>query len=72
MSARLIPVAQQFGGSLGGAVVRHHAWLFGDFEQQRQKNPISVINPAFANLDQTDFQVPDAVQLPAANNVLSS
>ncbi len=64
---RPVDILQQFGGSLGGPVVHHHAWLFGDYEQQRQKSPISVVNPAFTGLDQTDFQVPDAVQLPAPN-----
>ena len=64
---RSVDILQQFGGSLGGPVARNHAWLFGDYEQQRQKNPISVVNPAFANLDQTDFQVPGTVPLPAPN-----
>jgi hypothetical protein len=58
---------QQFGGSLGGPIVSHHTWFFADYEQQKQKNPISVVNPAFADLSQTDFQVPASVQLPAPN-----
>ena len=65
--ARPVDILQQFGASLGGPLVTHHAWLFGDYEQQRQKNPISVINPAFAGLDQNEFEVPDTVQLPAPN-----
>lgn len=64
---RPVDILQQFGGSVGGPVVPHHAWLFGDYEQQRQKDPISVVNPAFAAVDQTDFKVPDTVQLPAPN-----
>jgi hypothetical protein len=64
---RPVNILQQFGGSLGGPVVPRHAWLFGDYEQQRQKNPISVVNPAFADVDQTDFLVPSTVQLPAPN-----
>ena len=31
-------VLQQFGGSLGGAILPHRAWFFVDYEQQRQKN----------------------------------
>ena len=61
---RPVNILQQFGGSLGGAIVPHHAWLFGDYEQQRQKNPISVINPAFADVNQTEFLVPASAQLP--------
>jgi hypothetical protein len=64
---RPVDILQQFGGSLAGPVVPRHAWLFGDYEQQRQKNPISVVNPAFADVSQDDFQVPDDVQLPAPN-----
>ena len=64
---RPVDILQQFGASLGAPVVRHHAWLFGDYEQQKQKDPISVINPAFADVSQTDFQVPDSSPLPAPN-----
>jgi Carboxypeptidase regulatory-like domain/TonB dependent receptor len=64
---RPVNLLQQFGGSLGGPIVPHHTWFFADYEQQKQKNPISVVNPAFADLSQTDFQVPASVQLPAPN-----
>ncbi len=67
---RPVNVLQQFGGSLGGPIVHHHAWFFADYEQQRQEDPISVINPAFADVSQTDFQVPANVQLPAPNGSL--
>ncbi|HWZ81063.1 MAG TPA: carboxypeptidase regulatory-like domain-containing protein [Terriglobales bacterium] len=60
-------ILQQFGGSLGGPVLPSRAWFFVDFEQQRQKNPISVINNAFADVDQVSFGVPDGVQLPSPN-----
>src|SRR5882672_10730581 len=65
--ARPVNILQQFGGSVGGPVVSNRAWFFVDYEQQRQKNPISVINPAFAAVDQEDFGVEDDVQLPAPN-----
>ena len=64
---RPVNILQQFGGSLGGAIRPHHAWFFADYEQQRQKNPISVINQAFAGLNQTDFGVPEGLQLPSPN-----
>ena len=64
---RPVNILQQFGGSVGGTIVRKRAWFFVDYEQQRQKNPISVINPAFAEADQEDFGVEDDVQLPAPN-----
>jgi len=67
---RPVDILQQFGASLGGPIVSHHLWFFGDYEQQRQKNPISVINPSFANISQTDFGVPDGVQLPAPDGSL--
>jgi hypothetical protein len=64
---RPVDILQQFGGSLGGALVPHRAWFFIDYEQQRQKNPISVVNPVFADVSPEDFGVGDNVQLPAPN-----
>jgi Carboxypeptidase regulatory-like domain/TonB dependent receptor len=66
--ARPVNILQQFGGSLGGAIVPHRAWYFVDYEQQRQKNPITAINSAFSDIDQSDFGVDDSVQLPAPNS----
>ncbi len=65
--ARPVDILQQFGGSVGGPVLPNRAWFFVDYEQQREKNPITAINPSFVGLDQTDFGVPDGVQLPAPN-----
>jgi hypothetical protein len=65
--ARPVDILQQFGGSVGGPVLPNRAWFFVDYEQQREKNPITAINPSFAGLDQTDFGVPDGVQLPTPN-----
>src|SRR5579864_3695731 len=65
--ARPVNILQQFGGAIGGPILAHKTWFFVDYEQQRQKDPISVINPGFANLGQADFGVPDGVQLPAPN-----
>ena len=65
--ARPVNILQQFGGAISGPILPHKTWFFVDYEQQRQKNPIAVINPGFGDLDQTDFGVPDGVQLPAPN-----
>ena len=64
---RPVNILQQFGGSLSGPIATHRAWYFVDYEQQRQKNPITAINPSFMGLNQTDFGVPDGVPLPAPN-----
>jgi hypothetical protein len=63
--ARPVDILQQFGGSVGGSIVPHRAWYFVDYEQQRQKNPITAINNGFTDIDQTSFGVPIGVSLPA-------
>jgi len=69
---RPLDVLQQFGADLGGPVIHHAAWFYFDYEQQRRKQPISVINSAFSglsdpnNLQQT-FGVPNGTSLPAPN-----
>jgi hypothetical protein len=65
--ARPVDILQQFGGSVGGPVLPNRAWFFVDYEQQREKNPITAINANFVGLGQTDFGVADGVQLPAPN-----
>jgi hypothetical protein len=63
-------VLQQFGGAIGGPIRHQRAWFFFDYEQQREKNPISVINSDYQNVTQTDFGVPRGVLLPAPNGPL--
>jgi hypothetical protein len=65
--ARPVDILQQFGGSVGGPVLSNRAWFFVDYEQQREKNPITAINPSFVGLGQTDFGVADGVPLPPPN-----
>src|SRR5260370_344361 len=65
--ARPVDILQQFGGSIGGPMPAHPAWVLVGYEQQRQKNPITAINPSFVGLGQTDFGVADGVQLPTPN-----
>ena len=68
---------QQFGGGLGGPIVRDRLWFFADYEQQLENNPISVINPALettpeneANFLSANFGIPGGTVLPAANGPL--
>lgn len=65
--ARPLDVLQQFGADLGGPVIRHKAWFYFDYEQQRRKEPISVINAGYAALDETSFGVPAGTALPSSN-----
>jgi hypothetical protein len=66
---RPLDVLQQFGADLGGPIVPHKAWFYFDYEQQRRKQPISVINSGFsalndpANFQQT-FGIPNGTTLP--------
>jgi hypothetical protein len=67
-----LDVLQQFGGDLGGPIVHHKAWFYFDYEQQRRKQPISVINPAFSSLSdptmlQANFGIPNGTTLPGSN-----
>jgi hypothetical protein len=69
---RPLDVLQQFGADFGGPIVHHKAWLYFDYEQQRRKQPISVINSAFSSLSdpnqlQNNFGVPNGTPLPAPN-----
>src|ERR1700693_199727 len=67
---RPLDVLQQFGADLGGPVVHNKAFFYFDYEQQRRKQPISVINAQFAGLGSdlsTNFGVPDGTTLPAPN-----
>lgn len=68
--ARPVNVLQQFGGSLSGPIRRQRAWFFLDYEQQKQKSPISVLNQDFDGVDQTSFGVSNDVLLPAPNDSL--
>jgi hypothetical protein len=68
---------QQFGGGLGGPIVRNRLWFFVDYEQQLRSNPIAVINSALAtspsNLDpflSANFGIPSGTTLPAPNGPL--
>ena len=64
-------VLQQFGADLGGPLVRRKLWFYFDYEQQRQKNPISVINPDYARVDETFFlNVAPGTPLPVPNGPL--
>jgi hypothetical protein len=65
---------KQFGGGVGGPILRNRLWFFVDYEQQLRSDPISVINPV---LDATqpaflssNFGIPDGTTLPQPNGLL--
>jgi hypothetical protein len=62
---KALDVRQQFGAGLGGPVVKNKLFFFFDYEQQRRKDPISIINTAQAAVNQTSFGVPAGTVLPA-------
>jgi hypothetical protein len=69
---RPLDVLQQFGADLGGPIIHHTAWFYFDYEQQRRKQPISVINSGFSALSDPNnlaqnFGVPNGTTLPASN-----
>ncbi len=43
-----LDVLQQFGADLGGPIKRNRVFYYFDYEQQRELDPISVINPGMA------------------------
>jgi Carboxypeptidase regulatory-like domain len=66
--ARPVDILQQFGGSVGGPLVKHRLWYFADYEQQIQKDPITAINSGFTDIDVADaFGLPDGTVLPPPN-----
>jgi hypothetical protein len=67
---RPLDVLQQFGAALDGPLVHKRAWFFVDYEQQRENNPISVINSDYQTVTQSDFNVPANVRLPAPQGPL--
>ncbi|MDQ2842072.1 MAG: carboxypeptidase regulatory-like domain-containing protein [Acidobacteriota bacterium] len=62
-----LDVLQQFGADLGGPLVRQKLFFYFDYEQQREKDPISVINVGQESLDVTSFGLPAGTVLPAPN-----
>ncbi len=70
--SRPLDVLQQFGADFSGPMVRHKAWFYFDYEQQRRKQPISVISSAYSALSdprnfQQNFGIPDGTTLPASD-----
>lgn len=66
-AARPLDILQQFGADLGGPIVHRKAWFYFDYEQQRRKEPISIIIPGNTGLGPTDFGVPAGTSLPNPN-----
>ncbi|HXZ11093.1 MAG TPA: carboxypeptidase regulatory-like domain-containing protein [Candidatus Sulfotelmatobacter sp.] len=68
---------QQFGGGVGGPILRDRLWFFVDYEQQLEDNPISVLNPALtvtpsneATFLNQNFGLPPGTVLPPPNGPL--
>jgi hypothetical protein len=66
-----LDILQQFGADIGGPIKHSKAWYYFDYEQQRRKFPISVVNPGFPltgpnAFNETNFQnVPAGTTLPS-------
>jgi hypothetical protein len=65
---RPLNVLQQFGADLGGPIAHSKAWFYFDYEQQRQLNPISAVDPGYQGRSATDFGLPAGTTLPAPNS----
>ena len=65
---------QQFGGGVGGPIIRNRLWFFVDYEQQLRSDPISVINPVLEATQpgflSSNFGIPDGTALPQPNGLL--
>ncbi len=59
---------QQFGAGIGGPIRRDRLWFFVDYEQQRENDPISIINPSMdpsqPGFLSSNFGIPDGTTLP--------
>ena len=64
---KALDVRQQFGAGLGGPIAKNKLFFFFDYEQQRRKDPISIINTAQAAVTPASFGVPAGTALPAPN-----
>jgi hypothetical protein len=63
--AKPLDVLEQFGADLGGRLIRQKLWFYVDYEQQRRKEPISIVDPS---VDESFFRnVPPGTPLPAPN-----
>ena len=62
---KALDVRQQFGAGLGGPVIKNKLFFYFDYEQQRRKNPISIINASQAAVNVTNFGLPAGTVLPA-------
>src|SRR5690606_13312164 len=47
------PTQQQFGGSIGGPIIKDRIFYFGAYEQQRVRNPRAVLFDMLSNFTPT-------------------
>jgi hypothetical protein len=53
VDATLAPTLQQFGGSIGGPIIKDRLFYFGTYEQQRFRAPRQVLYPTLLNATRT-------------------
>jgi hypothetical protein len=63
--AKALDVRQQFGAGTGGRIIRDKAFFYFDYEQQRRKDPITVLNAGQQAVNVTNFGLPAGTALPA-------
>jgi hypothetical protein len=62
--AKAVDERHQGGAGVGGPIVRNKLFFFFNYEQQRRKNPASVVNPAQSAVNVTSFGLPAGTTLP--------
>ena len=65
---RPLNILQQFGADLGGPIKRNKLFVYFDYEQQRQNNPLYAVNTAQAATDESSFGIPAGTALPVPNS----
>jgi carboxypeptidase family protein len=63
--AKPLNVLQQFGTDVSGPLMRRKLWFYFDYEQQRQKEPINIVDPHV--VESLFLNVPPGTALPAPN-----
>lgn len=58
VDATLAPTQQQFGGSVGGPIIRDRLFFFATYEQQRFRAPRQILFPNLVGLTPTAAQTP--------------
>jgi hypothetical protein len=65
---RPLNILQQFGADFGGPLVKNRLFLYFDYEQQRQNQPLYVAGTTQSSVTEGDFGVPLGTNLPVPNS----